>query len=305
MRLPHHRDIAQRLLRFTVGEFGVAFDLTMERFFAQVEVLPQVFDRLRISKGRSYRQPETAISLFKQALAAVFSESLMGSSSGTRAHRKCGFHNRLMGTIDASDAVISFNYDCVVEESMRLNCRFWDPTRSYYIPVKNRDPGYWTYQVPKAVRLKHVVPLLKMHGSMNWTRSGRSMSLLQEPYSIRADYEIVPPQWQKDVLASKSIFRPIWQEARKRIELAKCLVIAGYSAPLTDLLAQTLLRCRNRPAGKTVGTNFLEVLVIANPDRAARRHLLNLMRNSIDDRTRVLMFENLELCCEHLVPELN
>jgi len=69
-----------------------------------------------------------------------------------------------------------------------------------------------------------------------------------------------------------------------------------------DLLAQTLLRCRNRPAGKTVGDNYLKVLAVANPDRESRRSLLKLFRNSINEHTQVLAFDSLKQCAEYLVP---
>jgi len=146
------------------------------------------------------------------------------------------------------------------------------------------------------------LPVLKMHGSMNWRRRGKRVRLTRNPYDLGGRYEIVPPQWQKDVLRSESPFLRIWQEARRRLELAKCLIVAGYSAPMTDLLAQTLLRCRNRPAGKTVGENYLEVLAIANPDRDARRYLIKLFSNSINEHTQVLVFDSLKQCAEYLVP---
>src|SRR5690242_6265880 len=68
LSVPEHREIARQLLRFTVDEFGVGFTLTMEKFFTQVEALPQVFKNLRITKGQQYRQPDKAMKLFKQAL---------------------------------------------------------------------------------------------------------------------------------------------------------------------------------------------------------------------------------------------
>ena len=104
---PANRDIVRRLLRFTVDEFGVGFTLTMERFFTQVEALPQVFRELRISRGQPYRQPDKAMTLFKQALAGLFAEALYRNDAGVRRHKTCGYHNRLVGTLDAQDAVIS------------------------------------------------------------------------------------------------------------------------------------------------------------------------------------------------------
>jgi SIR2-like protein len=303
--LSENRDIVRRLLRFTVDEFGVGFTLTMERFFTQVEALPQVFQELRISRGQHYRQPAKAMLLFKQALACLFSESLYRDDPpGHRRPKTCGYHNRLVGMLDAQDAVISFNYDCVLEESLRLNCKYWNPTESYQLPRVGGDMKYWRYQVAHPGRPIHnFLPVLKMHGSMNWRRRGKKMLLTRSPYDLSGKYEIVPPQWQKDVLRANSPFLRIWQEARRRLERARCLIVVGYSAPMTDLLAQTLLRCRNRPAGKTLGNNYLAVLAIANPDREARRNLVKLFaHSSINEHTQVLVFDSLKQCAEYLVP---
>jgi hypothetical protein len=183
----------------------------------------------------------------------------------------------------------------------RINCPAWDPLESYGIRFKRAATSYWKYQARNSRLRKSYVRFLKMHGSMNWRKDGKGISLSSRPYRISDDHAIVPPQWQKDVLSSKSIYRPIWREARAALETAKFMIVAGYSAPLTDLLAQTLFRCRNRPTGKTVGANHLKMLAIANPDRAARRHLLELLKNSIDDRTQVLTFDSLSQCANHLV----
>jgi hypothetical protein len=302
---PANRDVVRQLLRFTVDEFGVGFTLTMEQFFTQVEALPRVFQELRISRGQTYRTPEKAMLLFKQALAGLFSEALCREEpTGPRRHKTCGYHNRLVGTLDGNDAVISFNYDCVLEESLRLNCKHWSPTESYQLATVGGDVDYWRYQVTGAGRpITNVLPVLKMHGSMNWRRHGKRVTLTRNPYDLSGRYEIVPPQWEKEVLRADTPYRRIWQEARRRLELARCLIVAGYSVPMTDLLAQTLLRCRNRPAGRTLGTNYLEVLAIANPDRDARRHLVKLFSNSsINEHTQVLVFDSLKQCAEYLVP---
>jgi hypothetical protein len=302
MTQPANRALASRLLRFVVGEFGVGFQLTMERFFTQVETLPQIFDQLRIARGQSYRQPEQALKLFRLALAAVFQESLMTEVNGEPTYHRCGSHNLLAGALDGHDSIISFNYDCVIEESLRINCPAWSPLHSYGVQFKNVDLPYWLYQAKGNARYRrNHVGLYKMHGSMNWRRDGRGISLAPLPYRTSDEHAIVPPQWQKDVIGPTSIFRPVWRQARSALESAELLVIAGYSAPLTDLLAQTLFRCRNRPTGKTVGANHLRLLAIANPDRSARRHLLQLLKNSIDDRTQVLTFDSLTQCANHLV----
>jgi hypothetical protein len=302
MTEPANREIARRLVRFVVGEFGVGFQLTMEQFFTQVETLPQIFEQLRIARGRSYRQPERALTLFRKTLAGVFQESLMTEVNGESTFHKCGSHNRLAGALDGSDSILSFNYDCVIEESLRINCPAWNPMHSYGIRFKQADYSYWNYQAARNKRFRrNFVRLLKMHGSMNWRRDGKEISLSSRPYRTADDHAIVPPQWQKDVIGRHSPFRPIWQQARSALESAELLIVAGYSAPMTDLLAQTLLRCRNRPAGKAVGANHLRLLAIANPDRVARRHLLYLLKNSLDDRTQVLTFETLTQCANHLI----
>jgi hypothetical protein len=113
----------------------------------------------------------------------------------------------------------------------------------------------------------------------------------------------VPPQWKKEILGEHDLYRGTWQKARVALEGSKCLMLLGYSCPPTDLLAQTLLRCRNRPVGKTTGRNYLKLLIIANPDVRVRRRLMKSLRNSIDEKTRVMVFDTLEELTKFLVPK--
>src|SRR5689334_13171371 len=87
-----HIEVAEELLRYVVSEYGTGFNLTMEQFFAQVEVLPKLLKELSIMKGVKSKAPERARTLFHQSLAAIFDETLLIHTSDSYSHKICEDH---------------------------------------------------------------------------------------------------------------------------------------------------------------------------------------------------------------------
>ncbi len=292
-----HRKLAHKLLAFTVDYFGVGFRLSMEQFFTQIEVLPDFYKKLAISTGQPSKRPEDARRVFLDVLRAVFHESLLQGNKP----RRCDWHDRFAQALEPNDAAITFNYDCLFEESLRTHCRAWNPEHSYAVRTTQNITGILSPRVSSPNRRKFV-HLLKLHGSLNWreSRTPGRISLISRPYDISGSNPLlIPPQLNKQVVGN-ALFQPIWLRARRELETARHLFIVGYSLPQTDLLAQTLLRSRNRPVGASVRSNHLHTLVIANPDRDARHRFISLMRTSVDTSTRVLVFDSLAECASFL-----
>ncbi len=295
-----HRDIVEKLIRYTVLEFGNGFSLTMEEFFTQIEVLPEIYSKLAISRGKPTQGPKRAAAWFKKALMGVLAESL-ANPANHRLHY-CSHHMGLVRLLNADDTIISFNYDCLLEQSLKDNrYDYWNPEYSYCVDLPvNGDTEFWQCPVGRGhTRRRKWLSILKMHGSLNWRISGDGILLTAKPYWDKGELAIVPPRWRKDVL-DDPLYKPIWKSARRGLEEAKCLVIIGYSLPATDLLAQTLFRCRNRPSEKTTGDSFLKLLVIANPDREVRQRFINVLKGSLNENTRILVFETMGECAKYL-----
>ncbi|MFC3853050.1 hypothetical protein ACFOSD_09430 [Salinispirillum marinum] len=175
-------------------------------------------------------------------------------------------------------AIVSFNYDIALDVAMY---------RAGLGPIYGFGPS---------VQAHYQVPLLKLHGSLNWAvrKSSGAVepltiqqyfskysyngfeeqgtckmpvgSQLQEYYSKHTDVEvnpepvIVPPAWNKadyhQTLAS------IWSDTAKHLEEAEYIFIIGYSLPETDAFFRLLYGLG------TVGETLLKKVVVYNPDQS-------------------------------------
>jgi SIR2-like protein len=157
----------------------------------------------------------------------------------------CGYFNK--GGSDRRDTIITFNYDTVVEDSLD----------ALGIPY-----SYGTYiarvsdsQLVVSQGVPHALPLLKLHGSVNWC-PGEDYVLpegeravvpreMVQGYAERAvafpsyrslrksEYNpvLVPPTWQK---AFRGPLLAVWSDAVTALSTATRLIIVGYSVPVTD-----------------------------------------------------------------------
>lgn len=173
-------------------------------------------------------------------------------------------------------AVISFNYDIAADMAMFRNGLGPD----YII---ERPPGHHTY-----------VPLLKLHGSLNWatekaTRKIRPFHLtsylqhyridvfhdqseirvpigsqlvayFKQHAAIEVDAEpvIVPPSWNK--ADYHNALSDVWAAAAKHLSEAEQIFVIGYSLPETDSFFRHLY------ALGSVGNTPLRRIAVFNPD---------------------------------------
>lgn len=137
-------------------------------------------------------------------------------------------------------AVLSFNYDCLVEEALTgLGVPF-----DYGFRV-----GKPAFDNPSKSSSEHMgagggVPVLKLHGSTNWRRqNGRGGPVLvvgsyAEVRDAGGAPELVPPTWRK--LFARELVE-IWKRALEELRTATRIVILGFSMPETDLHFKYLL----------------------------------------------------------------
>ncbi|MBF0465472.1 MAG: SIR2 family protein [Nitrospirae bacterium] len=135
------------------------------------------------------------------------------------------------------DSIITFNYDLIVEASLRIinyyrinDNHIPEPPISCDYMKSNeniRDKSIGGFDVP--VDLKNTnstlrLKLFKLHGSINWeTKDGETF--------------LVPPTWNK----SDTKIKDVWTEVYKELSTATRLIIIGYSFPETDIYAKSLL----------------------------------------------------------------
>jgi hypothetical protein len=264
-------DDGQHLLEFIEQEFG-ELDISMEAFYSQAHLHDRFIAGLpKGGRGRR-RNYEWAMKRFLRLIPPLFGATIPDVN--------CQWHDALVGGLDADDAIISFNYDCVVERSLRdVGRRRWDPATGYGAPAS--DPtGAWRDHSGVGRFPKQGLRLLKLHGSLNWKkRLDGGIDLLPDPYVSRTDGElcIVPPLWQKSY--EEEPFHALWLATRRLLATRKALVMIGYSLPTTDVYTQALLR---------IDVPDLDFLLIANPDESARTRIKRVLRSALRPNTRVV-----------------
>ncbi len=140
------------------------------------------------------------------------------------------------------------------------------------------------------------VPVLKLHGSINWQRQGGtvyakpvsellqrarnigrklhshvSLQALHPPPPGGVDPALVPPSWNKS--QDRAAFGTIWQHAAEELASAESIVIIGYSAPQSDAFFSDLLAIGLASASKSLR----RILLIDKSDILASRYAQEIL----------------------------
>ncbi|MBL9181714.1 MAG: hypothetical protein JNN17_06210 [Verrucomicrobiaceae bacterium] len=180
-----------------------------------------------------------------------------------------GLFNALRRDMHEMPAIISFNYDLVLERAL-LQTMIGHPLHDHRKTIRGRQlairydhkncdsldlkvntgnfGGYGSNQKqglylellpPKeADAAKRIeIPIIKPHGSLNFPKSprGNDWSLVKAV----SDPAILPPVFNK---ASVEIGAPIWRAGMEALRGCKNLIICGYSLPITDTYMQYFLK---------------------------------------------------------------
>jgi hypothetical protein len=137
-----------------------------------------------------------------------------------------------------SDAVITFNYDLVLDDAL-----FRTGFRPWYGHSIDRTDGN--------------IPLLKLHGSANWavcpdcgepavfpeklTRSFSELTTIPCGKCGKRQCQplLIPPSWDKT--DHRNTMRPVWKTAVDELRRATRICIIGYSMPESDAFFRYLL----------------------------------------------------------------
>lgn len=177
-----------------------------------------------------------------------FARALQGTLRAAHKKNVCEHHVRLLQRLQGSDSIVTFNYDLVTERALIQLCK--DPKRM--VPF-----GKWLYGFErKPDAANHVPTLHKLHGSVNWKLAngvggqfkrlelrGSSWNFFDRMPGYVAtgpSFPILLPYWEKRI--EQEPWRGIWSRAAARLLVTSCLIVWGYSLPLSDLKAKELLR---------------------------------------------------------------
>jgi len=288
-----HRETVDKVVRDTAVLFGNNFSVTMETVFTTLEHM------IRMEKATRETDVAEPIDLgakrdnLMQAIAALFEESLC-SGQGMRV---CDYHRTLVTSMAAGDVIVSFNYDCLMDHTLReCGDEKWNAKFGYGLALRRRGSrnivlhkGFDKWNPKKPASRAETVHLYKLHGSLHFKLSerDRQLDLKERPYTRQHGnlrFAIIPPESGKRY--DEGFFRRLWTLARDALSKTSVLVFIGYSLPATDQHSTALFRVAVKGGG-------LKSLVVVNPDREARRRIRGVVQRGLNLDTKVFSFDTL------------
>ncbi len=248
-------DEGRKLIEHVRTVYGPALTVGLETVFNNLDAARTFHEKFKVTSGRLLEEPKRLIDALRIVLPELLGESITG---------QCSTHAALAGRLSVNDAVISLNYDCVMDDALRNHAGFrFDPQRGGYgLPVA-KGANVWRRQ-GKGKRAQGSIQLLKLHGSLNWRGPAIPLRLRAKPYRPVANGVIAPPLTNKPV--TNPPLSEIWRKARTIVGTMRRLVIVGYSMPSADGLVRTLLA--------TDLSEYLEDIVLVDPSEGTRvRHV--------------------------------
>jgi hypothetical protein len=181
-----------------------------------------------------------------------------------------------------SVALLTFNYDIGLDVALRAK----------------RMP--FTYALDDSQA--QVLPLLKLHGSLNWVREGDSLRALdvgkllqprryfsdeapnatglaidEHPEAIKGSLPfIVPPTMSKGEYHRQIL--PVWRRAAKELGNARHIAVCGYSLPNTDEFFKVLYGLGSQ------GPEALRSFLMLDPDPRAHERMRALLGPGAESR---------------------
>lgn len=270
------------LFNFVREEFGQGNIPTLEVFFTQITAVDRFHHEFNI-RGRPSGKFGRHLGTLRRLIPRVFGEALGGQT--------CLWHCRIASALRAGDAILSFNYDTLIDRALKDAAgKRWNPDVGYGFKVSHGSE-LWSPPPSPGPHVRNPIRLLKPHGSLNWRvdEAADTVALVEEYTPETAD-SIVPPTWDKSIVSNRP-WNDVWRSAREVLGLARLLIVVGYSVPVTDQLSQALLRA---------DVNSLNGLIIVNPDPESRRRMINVMSSAIDPNTLVIELSTLNEFASYL-----
>lgn len=231
---PRSEDAAAvRFVRRQMEALPIDYRRSMERSFYTLHLRAYMAEKLNAARSQGPSDDEI-VANFARCIQALLRS----------AHDKafCAHHYALLSVLGGGDAVISFNYDLVVERAMRR-----------MVGARHAAFGEWVYGLAKKTTMVSLPTVLKLHGSSNWRlpiddKRFHVLTRRWEDFDRSPGYHghsgtgttfpIFLPFWDKRI--ERGPWRQLWRDCLSRLENTGTLVVWGYSLPQTDIKAQQL-----------------------------------------------------------------
>ncbi len=227
-------------------------------------------------------------------------QRIQGDSSGTgnqSPHRfpyRAPFYQLYSGLLsgklclpasDMENTIITFNYDTILEDSLRD----MDVPVDYKLPSSEEDKNS---QNETASRESSALPLrvLKLHGSVNWgtprDNNTEQITVYKNYSELReegAKVVLVPPTWRK---VFGGAFTNIWDTALEALSSATRIILIGFSIPPTDMHFKYLLA-----AGLCSNVSLRQIAIINPAARNTKENLFKTLREELADQITITSAE--------------
>lgn len=261
------------LLEHVREQYGPALAIGMETVFNNLDSAKDFYDNVRVDPGPIPQWPARLIDAFRVVLPALLGETLEDT---------CAYHSALAYRLRTLDAIVSLNYDCIMDRALCTSSgsRF-SASRGGYGVDAAAGAAEWQGRA-RGPSPAGSIQLLKLHGSLNWAAPGAPLRLRPRTsiYDTVPEGVVQPPLSKKPV--SDDPFTSIWRAARLAVRDMRRLVIIGYSMPAADGLVRALLTTDLR--------HTLEDLIVVDPSPQVRTRHIDLFA---EQSTRVFAFERL------------
>ncbi|MTI81764.1 MAG: hypothetical protein FH758_12980 [Firmicutes bacterium] len=170
----------------------------------------------------------------------------------------CPDHQKIANNLRPGDAVISFNYELLMDNSLMATSN-WHPGDGYGVKCSLLSAGKCTDFGDKSS-----VHLYKLHGSLNWLYCTHCRKLFTAVETVENKLRficnhsdkvlcnhmgcrhpllpiIIPPTMMKNY-DSIPFTQKLWRLARNALANARHIIIIGYSFPPTDFRTKWLFR---------------------------------------------------------------
>jgi hypothetical protein len=288
------------VLKDVMESFGSNFNLSLEEYFTHIEALRRG-GSLFLTRGSKSYSPTRMASKRRNlldALSAVLEESADVTRRDSPAVRNpCRYHQQIVEALNPPDSIISFNYDCVIDHTLRSSTRpIFSAKHGYGFPnasrIDEKSANVWSTS-PPAEGMNATIRLYKLHGSLNWRPLSDDRSdeirFREKIYKQKGQkaYEIIPPEFLKEI--QREPFNTLWSRAASSFRGAQNLALIGFSFPPTDQLVEAMFRM-----GLEENRN-LRRLVIVNPSRQDRDRIRRVCAEILKRRpVRVVQFDYLK-----------
>lgn len=203
-----HSSLISDVVKDTVDIFGTNFNVGMEQVFTTLEHAIKMVSATRETSRFTKKGLQEKRDRLVQAVAATLEEAIASTSTEPQ---KCCYHDTLVSKIlRCRDDILSFNYDCVIDDSLRrCGGGKWNSRYGYGFNLGARGmrlegDSHWMPEV--VVEKEKTVHCLKLHGSLHFRIRNRhdaskyKVKLKERPYTKQngnLHFDIIPPEWNK------------------------------------------------------------------------------------------------------------